>query len=260
MIHVFNIFRNEYKIPFQGHKHNSSFLGFLLTLFTFTIGIIFLVLEGKEIFVRSNPVIKLNTEYDLIPKRQNLTTLPMFSFYFYGAKKDQFFNESYFTISVESLVQERKEDNSIVRTKTSLGWEKCKLNSSNLEEFNKYENFTEVLNSLDYSNHICLKNRSLEVGGSYNSDFFSNIYISLKVCNNNTSKVPCVRKEDMQSTILNENFGIFYLESIININNYNGKPFTPFIDNYWIKLDLTIYNQIDLYFTERRIYDDKGVF
>lgn len=44
---------------------------------------------------------------------------------------------------------------------------------------------------------------------------------------------------------MNENFGICYLDIIINIDNYDnykGLPFQPYIDNYQLKLDMNTWN------------------
>lgn len=261
LLYFYDYYSQPYEFYFEGFRKRGSLLGIIFTLITFGTGLGFLISEGKELFLKTKPKSNFYSIFEKNPRMVNAIELPMFSFSLQGNNKSLLYNEKYLKIRID-LFNQTRVNSTVKRVRTPLKWEKCEENLEEyLDLYNKYKknvNHTETLLSLDIKNHICLKNRSFEIGGDFNFESFSNIQLTIEVCNNLTFFNQCADIKEINQVLGNENLGIYLLDSIVNINN-SDSSFQSFIQNYFLKLDVNQYSQTDIYISKKEVFSDKGI-
>ena len=171
-------------------------------------------------------------------------------------------DEGYFSISVLNYVNRRNLDSQgniiFEENEYPVSIEKCGNNVTHyVQKFNRDGNFSDKLHENNFESSYCFKDNDLVIGGHFITDYFSNIEFSLKRCTNTTEYQKCKSNEDIDQQINSLSVSFIYLNYVINSTNFDS-PFQPYIDNYWLTLDSSTFQFIDLYFSLSQVKTDKG--
>lgn len=122
----------------------------------------------------------------------------------------------------------------------------------------KLSNFTQDASIINFDSHLCLKDRTLKVGGAFNSDFFSNVFFEMKRCINSTS-IQCKSNEEIDARIGSSNMRLYYILPVLNPELYNN-PISFSLESFFYKVDPRVFIQEELFFSKFKVLSDIGLF
>eukprot|EP00340_Litonotus_pictus_P001496 CAMPEP_0170527238 /NCGR_PEP_ID=MMETSP0209-20121228/12708_1 /TAXON_ID=665100 ORGANISM="Litonotus pictus, Strain P1" /NCGR_SAMPLE_ID=MMETSP0209 /ASSEMBLY_ACC=CAM_ASM_000301 /LENGTH=104 /DNA_ID=CAMNT_0010817631 /DNA_START=192 /DNA_END=503 /DNA_ORIENTATION=- len=99
---------------------------------------------------------------------------------------DVLLDTTYFNTNLKQLIQSRDPENpsSFQRERKTIGLEKC--SEAYRSDFIDTSISKEQLDVVGLLNHMCLKNETFVIGGSYYDMYFSNLFLEIKRCVNST--------------------------------------------------------------------------
>jgi hypothetical protein len=261
-----NLFYMNYKLRFNQTERKETTMGIFFTISMIGLCTAFLVTSGSDLIYRKKQNVNTNTLYLKEHQRLNITDKTLMFSYSTNLPIDIMLNKSIIDIEVGNFRVDRTHHNeegiysSIDRV--ILDWEFCGKNLDfYLSKYNHFANFTEMLNSNGFSNHICIKNmENITIGGQFVSDFFSNIYIKIKKCFPKKG-LKCATDAEMEKIFLGNNdvfFNVFIRDAYVDTTNFTN-PIIYTIQNYFTSLDYKLKNFIDIYYKESTIISDVGM-
>ena len=277
-------FCTPFELKIYGKSRLSSFLGFCFTFIICGIGIAVTITLGSELVNKKKPRVNVNDIYQPIASKYNISeNLFQFAFTYQGEGDNylKLLDKSLFNVEMRNfkrvLYVDAKTNEKISKiTIDPIEFELC---SNNLKYYtglfnfhaNKTgDNFDKILYNSKIQQSFCLKEKSLLIGGEFNSGFFSNILFQISKCINKTeseikeleslgkSYIVCKSKQEQDSLIDGVDFQMIFTNSISNTNNYTH-PFYSVIDNHFFKLDSNIFHHVDFYFKSQEISSDNGL-
>lgn len=259
-----DIFYQTYKLSIAKKDIIQSNLGSILTIIVILSSVGLLISQAQNLLYKTKVNVNLDKIYDFNPDTVKVNE-DMFTVFSYNLQNSNKFllNKSYFNISIVNYYQTRGYDNNgkayVNVSRLPIDWELCGNNlTKHQNKFNKHGNFTEILQSKAFESHICILNDSVLIGGEYNSPLFSNILFEITRCKNTTfNNSTCKPDAEITSSISGVNFEVNYIDNTVRSNNHSD-PFQAFFNNYYIKLDPTIFQTVDIYFSKIEIFSDDG--
>lgn len=257
-------FGQPFQLTFDNQSYFYSWLGFSLTILIIGLAIAITITTGNQLFKKVKPNINTSIINGYMAENYTLSSHQIpFSYSLQGGDVNKFMNPSYYNIEVihYSNVKYTQTNGTPVEinSREQIPYELCGNNREKyIERFNKFGNFTEVLDLNKFDSHICLKNDNYTIGGNYLSNFFSNVLFQVHKCVNSTkNNFGCKTPSEINAVTASVNFGIYYIHSIPKPTNYTH-PFQNVLDNYWMKVDPNIFQHADLYFSRLNITTDAG--
>lgn len=265
LLHPFDYFSQKLQIKFKNQNSFSSIFGLIFTIAMTSIGLSVLFTQGLDFIQKQKPITNKNEANDAIPSNYSfIGDFSTISISLYDlidpndVKDETSFSVEAYNFQVNRVV------NSNGNVTSSLEYlpieiERC---GNQLEKykrrFNKDSDLSDQLDHNDFANNFCFKDVNLKVGGIYISNFFSNINVSIKRCVNTTENNNfCKPQEEITRKQKNLAVTFYHLNYVVNSTNFD-KPFTPFIEEYWIKLDYFSYQFIETFFSITQVITDKG--
>ena len=253
-----DMFSSPMSVKFNGKDSYSTYLGGFLTIGIIVMTIVFIITTGENFYKKINPVVNNNILYLETPGNYSIIEKEFYPIFTLSYNHAKIINEEYFSIKI---LQYRRElvNNTFVKDRIELDWEVCGNNPNHLNYFNKYANFTKSLSANNFNKSICLaetEKNNITIGGEYNSGFFSNFYIQIEFCNNNTSI--CKDIDEIYDSINDVNIELAFPNFAPNINQLHNPFFTTY-GSYFIRLDPYFYSTVDAYFIPLKIESDIGI-
>jgi hypothetical protein len=215
----------------------------------------FIISIGLQLVLKLNPSTVVSTQKEpTAPLKEINKEGMLFAFYILTADFKPLNDLSFVEITGYQYV--------INRTETEVFNDKVPIELTNCSNYRSYFNdrgFSNdyVKNGLD--DGLCFKfnkNQTI-IGGNFILDYFSNLYISVKRCDNKVSKVTCRNEQEIQAKLKGSYFELYYLDWNVDPNNYDN-PFTRYFTNYFTILDSASLRFVDLYFKESFITSNIG--
>lgn len=263
-----DLFSAPFQLKFKGQENFPTCLGSILTIILICSTLAVGISSGNKIYNRSQPQVNKNTIYNTTAANHSLLeTLP---FYFY-LESDYIFDQSYYRIELNKYEKHSKYNDTSQEyyseiKRSLLDWEPCNDNIDyHVNRFNKISNkdFTENVYLNNITKSICIKdsetNRDTLVGGEYNSDFFSSIYLDVYKCKDSSgSNIVCKSEEEIDNDISAKNFRLNYASFAAETDNYTY-PFDTTFSSQYVKLDSSFNFQINSYLYEIEVKSDSGL-
>lgn len=259
-------FATPYELKIYHKNKLSSYLGLILTSITFAIGVAITITQGSDLYKRKKPKVNRNIEFVDKPLSTNLINNEFHFTYRFDGDFVKFLDKSFFNFQILNYLKISTYDSNglakNVITRIPLEYELCKENKDHWNRYTKFlpseTNLTDLYNILEFNKHICLKNYNVSIGGNYNSDYFSNVYIEVSRCvNSTTSSIVCKSPNEINGVFTGNNFQLFYINTVVDSNIFE-KPLFSYIDSYWVKLDQSIYYSNDIYLSRQSLMSDNG--
>lgn len=264
-----DIFASPVMIRFKNKNQFSSVLGGIFTVLISVCCIAFTITTGERIIKKTKPEVNYNLQY--LESAENYTLgSNEFPFFFNidSVASEYLKNNSYMTLTLNSyqkvaIFDLKTNTTALKSVRGKLEWELCSENYD--YHINKFivhgYNFTETALNNGFLNGVCLKNNKANneyvLGGLYGTTFFSNIYMELRSCVNNTSNVVCASEDSINNLLTRNNLQIRYIQYTSNTEDYEY-PFFTTMQSYYVKLDLSFFIQTDIYFIPIEIHSDIG--
>jgi hypothetical protein len=247
-------FGRKVELSFNKERLFKSFLGGVFSLVMYCATFAFVISIGTQFVFRLNPSTTMSTQKQPSAPLIDLQEEDMiFALYILTSDYETLNDPSIATIEVYQYL--------FNRTYTDVNEANIPISLTNCTQYKSY--FTERGFSDDFSrngldNGLCLKfsNKTI-IGGNFILDYFSNIYISVKTCDSQTSPVACKSKAEIDKKLRGSYFELYYLDWNIDPNNFE-KPFKRFFSNYFVLLDALSLRFVDLYFKNTEIMSNTG--
>ena len=257
-------FAQPYQVKVLNHNSLQTILGACMSVIIFAVGLAVFITQADNLLNKKKPVVNRDVIYDIVPGRFSLDVknFTMFSYYFTGDNK-YLLDSTYFNLKISNFLQTRGFDDKGMPftklTRDAIPWEFCGNNLEKyLGKYNYFGNFTEILMQKEFKKHICLMDDRLNIGGDYNSNFFSNILFEITKCINSTANNnTCKSNAEINASVNGWNFEFDYIDHVTKTNDYLN-PFQAFVTSYYTKLDATISQSIDVYFGLNQLFSDNG--
>lgn len=267
-----DFFYTPVKVKFKNQALFNSALGGILTILITVISIVLFISTGNSLFYREKPEIN---NYDIYRKQGELKALNdstlVFAFFLQDNNNKPLEIDSYFNITLNQFYRHKNlssinnSDSAYINKRINLGYSRCSENrDTQMSKFNYYVNFTEDLNINYFDYWLCLSDKAENavIGGEYNSDFFSNIYLEISTCANNTQNlnngIICKSDHEINTILKNSKLKAFYIQNSSNGNNYKD-PFISYFSNYYVVLDSVFSVETNLYFNQLVVTTDDGI-
>lgn len=266
-VFALDYFSTPYELKIYHKATMSTYLGLILTFIIFVMGVIITITQGKDLYDRTKPKVHRSIIFIDNPQITNLLDGEFPFSIRYDSNLEILLDKTYFNFKILNYLKtiERNEKNNAqtLINRMELQWEFCKNDAKHWDRFKKHlpnvVNDTYYNELIEFNRHLCLKDYNITVGGNYNSDYFSNVYIEISRCQNSTnSDIVCKSSEDINRAFNGVNLNLFYINNIIDSNNYTN-PIIPFIDSYWVKLDTGLFYSNDIYFSRQTLISDNGL-
>lgn len=274
-------FGKPVQITFDKQKKFRTPIGGFLSIVIFCLVLSLIITNGLNLLNRKQPKTSVTSINEFEAPHLNLTkSKKMFAAYFLTKEYVPFFDPSYFNFEIFQFKVIRNNVTTEIAS-LPLTIKNCSIYFENLKE-KKFEN--QFLQN-DLKQAICFDTdeRDLVLGGKFIGDYFSNIYLKLNRCKNQTNLPNRILNEDNMSTSIskiidnpdinsNKPFRRYFKDgkkyiysktpnnNDISISQYKPDKFIPnhsqhkvsiFIDQYKIKnnqlVDSTTLNDINLH-------------
>ena len=252
----FDFFGQNFNLQFNKRTQYQTTLGASLTFILIASGIALVVTQGLEFIYKEQPIADIVTKFDL---NTSLLYINRSSLLLSFAVVDTNFiprnDPSIFTMTARQFINNQTSKTPFRSLPIKL------LNCSDaIEDF-------EVLNLTRYyeKNHMdsafCFENGTRIVGGEFNTDYFSNLWVEVKMCKNTTEKgsVVCKPRTTIESILRGGYFEFYFIDSLYVADSFNN-PLKKIMKNYFIKLDPQIEKMTEMYFQKIRVLSDNGAF
>jgi hypothetical protein len=223
-----------------------------LCCFSFSFSIVF------ELIFRLNPSTNISTQTQDSSPLLNITEHQMtFAFFILTNQYENLNDPSYITVSAYQYKMNRT-DSELSNSNIPLELISCTNYKSYFDDKGFGDNFT--ANGLDsaYCFNWNATDSDVIIGGNFIQDYFSNLYISIKKCDNLTSQVPCKSEVEIASKIQQGYFELYYIDWNVDPNNYKA-PFSQFFSNFFVLLDPVAMKMVDLFYKQSIINSNIGL-
>jgi hypothetical protein len=181
------------------------------------------------------------------------------------------FKDIPFTISLLYNYQEYIDDPSIIQYKAAvrsistlsdgtitLNEKKLDLKKCTPNDFTLDNSIQESLRAISFERHFCFNFSSAEIEGAWGTKKFDVIAIDFLRCvNNSNSNVICKSKEHIDQILNNSNFGLNFLNSQIDPENYN-LPVRKTIETPYTISDPGLAKEYQIFLEIGKVVTDKG--
>jgi hypothetical protein len=202
-----DFFKTQFQVTFQNKSEIKSIFGVVLSLIVFSFSGAIAYQTFNVILEGSKPTVNTSSDESLKSEIFKYGDNEVF-FYFQYQNWSMLYDKSYVSFSILQF----QRINKTASFRNKLDFENCTDNPNNLNKFEKYGSINnDTLRNNAYYDSICLKNADdLVIGGDFNSDYYSNLYIEMKRCTNSTkSNIVCKSNEAINNSINNFSFSIF---------------------------------------------------
>jgi hypothetical protein len=244
------------QLLFNKEKSFSTIYGGILTIIIYSVIISLSINTIFDLFNKtSSRILMTNTHYT-VPPLINVTKSNLFlATYFFGNDAYPFYDPSYFSLSINQYRLIHRTDGTLQIDNFPLSIINC---TNFLDKFTSKEMEDQFkTNNLDKG--LCFDMNDILIGGSFTSDYFSTIRMTIKKCENKTeSDVPCKSLQEIDKKMLAGYFHLYFIDKNINANNYTH-PFSDYVTNYYMYIDPNAYRFSEIYFKVVNITSDVGL-
>jgi len=249
-------FSEKFNLQFNKRSQYQTSLGAFLTIVLVCSGITLIITQGMEFIYKQQPIAAIVTKFDL---NTSLLYINRSSLLLSFAVVDKNFitmnDPTLFSFTARQFINNQSAANPFPSIPVTL---------HNCSE--AYEDF-EVLNLTRYyeknrmSTAFCLSNGTKIIGGEFNTDYFSNLWIEVRLCTNTTdgSGPICKPKKVIEDTFRGAYFEFYYIDTLYVADSFDF-PLKKIMKNYFIKLDPGIEKMTEMYFQKIRVLSDGGAF
>jgi hypothetical protein len=246
-------FNQSVQLTFNNEKKFGTYLGGILSLVIFSLIVALAWGILSDLFNRRNPKTSMTSTYYREAPMLNLSSLNMiYASYFMSKDFEPFYDTSYFKYEIFHFKKAKDGSNNEIQIKP-LNFVDCSKYLGFFQSKGLEQNY--IMNNIDKA--ICFNTSQAIIGGSFDTDYFSNVFYSVKKCNNKTSEVVCKPESIINDKIKGGYFEFYYVEKNIDLNNYTT-PFTDYFKSFFILLDPQTKKFIDIYIKIVNITSDIG--
>jgi hypothetical protein len=251
-------FGQPVSLNFDKEKKFKTTLGGLLSLIIYGVAISVIIISGWSLIARLNPkttYTKKNLGTAPITNLKEQNVLLMAYFQPDGAGYDKFYDPTYIDLKFNLFTSKRYDNGTQIAGKITLNSTNCTNYYSNFENqgLGKYftSNNLHLASCLDFENDIT-------IGGKFDSEFYSNIYLTLDSCKNRTgSTIICKPYEEIFNKLYDGYLTLVFFDKYVDVNNFTD-PFVNYVNTFFQKVDPQLYKKIDMYFEIANVTSDVG--
>lgn len=260
-----NLFYSNYKVRFNNQIRLESNLGLFFTICLLGLCLSLIITNGSNLINRKKLNINMNTLTFEKQELFNITEKTLMFSYYIDFPREVLLNESIMTVEIGNFKVQKGNDDGMYTSIyfIPLEWEFCGDNFDyHLSKYNYYQNNTSYLNTNSFLNHLCVKNlSSIEMGGQFTSDYFSNIYMKIIKCIPSKAaqkNITCVEENEMENIFKGKFFNLFITDAYFDTTDFSS-PIKHKITNYYNLLDLKIKNFEEVFMQHTYIETDVGI-
>jgi hypothetical protein len=248
-------FGQRVELSFNSAREFRTTFGGVFSILMYLACLAFVISIGVQLILRENPSTLTSTQTQpAAPLIDIMKEEMIFALYVQDKNYNPITDPSILTITGYQYVMNR--------TDTSLSNDNEPIPLVNCSEFRSFfnaRNFSDDYESNNLDNAVCFKfhNKTM-IGGNFILSYFSNLYISVKKCNNATSAVTCKSSAEIDSQIKGSYFELYYFDWNVDPNKYDA-PFNRYIANYFHILDPKSHRMVDLFFKNSKIMSNTGL-
>jgi hypothetical protein len=248
-------FGQKVELAFNKERYFKSVIGGTFSIIMYCCCISFIISIGLQLVLKLNPSTVVSTQKERTAPLKDLNEEDMlFAFYILTADFEPLNDLSVAEITGYQFV--------VNRTETNVLDDKVPIELTNCSNYRSYFNdrgFSNEYIKNGINDGLCFKFSKNEtiIGGNFVLDYFSNLLISVKRCDNKVSKVACRSKEEIDAKLKGSYFELYYLDWNVDPNNYDS-PFSRYFAVYYTILDSISLRFIDLFFKESLITSNTG--
>jgi hypothetical protein len=248
-------FGQKVELAFNKERYFKSVIGGIFSIMMYCCCISFIISIGLQLVLKLNPSTVVSTQKESTAPLKEINEEDMlFAFYILTADYEPLNDLSVAEITGYQYV--------LNRTETDVFDDNVPIELTNCSEYRSYFNdrgFSDDYTKNGLDSGLCFKFSKDQtiIGGNFILDYFSNLYISVKRCDNKVSKVACRSKEEIEAKLKGSYFELYYLDWNVDPNNYDN-PFSRYFANYFTILDPISSRFVDLFFKESLITSNTG--
>ena len=209
-------------------KYKSD-LGGIFTIIMFSLGLTLFFYFGKEMYYLQNPSSSRSEVYEKDPEPMIFTKET--SFFMFGIENingTHFMDSSIYYASIDQEIF-----NSSGHYLVSIPLESCQ--NYNLPSNPDLANYFITAVKVDVSNLYCMKDeffRNLTISGSFDSEYYINVMLSIYPCKNSTDNNNSCQSSDIINSKLNGFFAFYTIDFVMDPGNYDNPGMATGKDYY----------------------------
>jgi hypothetical protein len=261
LLKFIDLFGVEPKINIQqSEKFNTIFGGLISILFYISILLGFFYFS-QELVTKSNPTVILSNQYDIEPKRFDLTNN---KFNFFIAIQDEnsayYIDYSIFTVKIRLKTTTRTLD-SEGKPSYTYDTQYPRLEICNITRH--FPNFVQQFTGSDLSTSICVNPEDSDkfiIQGQWDSANYTSVIMDIFPCTNSTtSDIVCKPQQDIDQKLRGGFFSIQIIDTIFDPKNYT-QPYQYISRNFYTSMSKDFFKVYTLYFKNIDYSTDSGFF
>jgi hypothetical protein len=252
MFQSIDIFGLPYRMTFNKSPYFKSTIGGIFTIFLFSIAVLCMLFFGKEIILRKQPQIIVDTQK--FSEGLNLTLSMQMAFVF-QLKTGEVIKDFERYIDIELRYYNSTTE---LSTGQSFSSSKIELSKCNIENFDSY--LKDDFNLRSLQNGFCLKEGNLPMRGFYSLSTVKYYELLLSECKNSSLKSqPCYSSEFIRKE-LNKNdkqILVYYISKNFNPINYDS-PLISYLSYESFSISPSICKRSDFFIGTITVETDSG--
>lgn len=233
---------------------HKTFIGGILTVILTLLTLVGLSYFGKELFLKTLPMVIYSKSYDEDPPQYNLT---QDKFNFFIGIQDKDFNyytdTSIFNITIYNF-NATQTDKDMIYSQNHYRLEICNLTRH-------FPNYIEQFKNQELDKLFCLHpddNKNLKLRGTWGHGEHLAIYIDIGACQNNTHKgIVCKPDEEIKEMLSGGYYIINYLDTIFDNKNYSH-PEKKVRRDFFTSMSNKYYKEYGIFFKNVDYITDDG--
>ena len=233
----------------KGNKTYQTVFGSLITISSYFIILIFLIIFSKQIIDHSKPNVIISDLIDPSPLHYLFSNKFIWTISLQYLNYSNYIDETIYNLNVYVYISNKIENGKTNVTKINLNPVKCSNYS--------FEAIPEYFNSLPLDNLYCVNLTGIELRGVYMEDKWTSIDFKFEKCKNTTNKNICKNEEEISEALKGGYVGIFATDYQIIPNKYKN-PAEIYGINLFTSFSINHYKDYWIYFQNKQVNTDKG--
>ena len=248
-------FSKHFNLQFNKHREYQTSLGAFLTLFLILFAIGLFISQGLEFIYKEQPITSIVTKYDLNTSLLSINRSSLLlAFQVVDKNFIPMFDPTIFTMTSHQFINNQTSDTPFVQKPLQL--QNCSEVSQDFTKLNLTRYYEK--NRMNVST-FCMENQTTLIGGEFNTNYFSNMWVQLRFCKNATGQPICKSKYEIEQKLRGSYFEFYFIDSLYVASSF-AKPLRKIMKNYFVKLDPQIEKMTEMYFKKIKVLSDGGQF
>jgi hypothetical protein len=248
-----DLFGVEPKLQMKSSSKFNSIIGGLISITFYIVTGLGILYFGQELFLREFPEVVESVEYEINPRRFNLTSNKFALFFGVSDSKDYFIDPTVYQLQAEftSYYKDRLTQKTQV---VPLRFESC-------EAEKHFSGFAQQISMYNLSNYQCINTDDLNqvyLEGFWVMTNYTELNIVVGLCNNSTSSAVCKPREQIVKRLTTGSFLVSFTDTIFNPIHFDH-PESHVIRQVYTSFSTQLFKQLLLYFNNIDYVTDSGL-